>query len=94
MSGDHALVLEGEPVAGTPESGLRLVEDEQHAAGATVLGKRGEISLRGLDDPAGAQDGLGDHGGKAAGGLPVDAFEPQSSSARQSYSPLDANGDR
>ena len=45
-------MLERESIPGAPETGLRLVEDEQHAAGPAMLGERGQVPLRRLDDAA------------------------------------------
>ncbi len=60
---------------GAPEGGLRLVEDQQHAARVAELAQPREIAVRRNDDAAGAQDGLDDGGGRRADRLRVEQVE-------------------
>ncbi len=71
----HAVALEGEHPAGTANAGLRLVEDQQHAAGLAVRLQRREIARRQVEHAAGAEDRLGDEGGEIACRLPVQQVE-------------------
>ena len=71
----EALGLERVPVAGAAQAGLRLVDDDEHAALAALGGQCGEIAGRGDDDAAGREDRLDDAGGERADGLRVDQVE-------------------
>ena len=77
MSGDDAVALERVPVAGAAQPGLRLVEDQQHAALVALVPQRGEVAGREVDDAAGAQDRLDQAGGEAADRLGVDQVEAE-----------------
>ena len=73
--GHDAVALEGIHVAGPAQAGLRLVEDEQHAALDAHLLEPAQVADRRLDDAARGQDRLDDAGGEAARGLLVDHRE-------------------
>ena len=75
MSGTTPSRSKANIVAGAADAGLRLVEDQQHAARAAMRLQRREIAGRQLDDAAAAQDRLGDEGGEIAGALLVDQLE-------------------
>ena len=75
--GHNPVALEGVPVAGAAQPGLRLVEDQQHAALVALVPQRGEVAGRQVDDPAGAEDRLDQAGGEAADGLGVDHVEAE-----------------
>src|SRR5258708_1343746 len=64
--GHYAVALEGVPRAGAAQPGLRLVDDQQHAALAALAGQGGEVTRRWLDDAAGAEDRLDDAGREAS----------------------------
>ena len=66
-----AVLLEREHRADAAERGLRLVEDQQHAALLAVLLEPREVAVGQRHDAAGAEDRLGDHGGGRADGLRV-----------------------
>ncbi len=61
--GDDALVLHGPELAGAPEAGLDLVDDEYDAVLIAEPAQAAEEALGGHDEAALAQDGLDDDGG-------------------------------
>ena len=75
--GDDAVALERVPVAGAAQPGLRLVEDQQHAALGALVPQRGQVARREVDDAAGAEDRLDEAGGEAADRLGVDQVETE-----------------
>ena len=80
--------------AGAPHAGLRLVQDQQHAARAAMRLERGEIARRQLDHAAAAQDRLGDEGGEIAGALPVQQVEARRRAPARQLDAGESAGDR
>src|SRR6185437_9125632 len=62
--------------AGASKRGLRLVEDQQHAARVAKLAQTLEIAVGRNDDAAGAQDRLDDRGGRRSDRLRIEQIEP------------------
>src|SRR5207248_9979098 len=73
--GDDAVALEAEHGAVLPETGLLLVDDQQHATLMAELAQPLQPARRRLDDAAGAEQRLGDHRRRPAGRLRVDQLK-------------------
>ncbi|CAM5373953.1 hypothetical protein SALBM135S_02576 [Streptomyces alboniger] len=73
--GHHTVALEGVPGSGAAETGLRLIQDQQHAALSALGPQGGEVPGGWLDDAARAEDRLDETRGQAAGRLGVDQVE-------------------
>src|SRR3546814_12277765 len=77
--GHHIIPLVREHLTGPTETGLGLVDDEEHAATLAMRLERFEIADGQIDDAAGTQHGLGDKRGEIARRLaiqPVEAVVP------------------
>src|SRR3546814_12815395 len=64
--GHHIIPLVREHLTGPTETGLGLVDDEEHAATLAMRLERFEIADGQIDDAAGTQHGLGDKRGEIA----------------------------
>src|SRR3546814_2605568 len=62
--GHHIIPLVREHLTGPTETGLGLVDDEEHAATLAMRLERFEIADGQIDDAAGTQHGLGDKRGE------------------------------
>src|SRR5208282_2433756 len=69
------IVLEAEQFASLAEPGLRLVEDQQHAAAVEFGAQRLEVAGRGYNHAAGAENGLADEGSGLGREVGVGEFE-------------------
>ena len=77
-----AVLLEAEIGADPAERGLRLVQDQEHAARLAQLLQPRKIALRRHDHAARAEDRLDDRGGERARALLVDLLEADLQAAR------------
>ena len=73
--GHDAVALEGEHRAGPADTGLRLVEHEQHPPLVATGLQGGEVTRRQVEDAARRQHGLGDERRRATGALAIDEVE-------------------
>src|SRR3546814_985943 len=76
--GHHIIPLVREHLTGPTETGLGLVDDEEHAATLAMRLERFEIADGQIDDAAGTQHGLGDKRGEIARRLAIQQVEARS----------------